>query len=53
MHPKSNLDIVFIYILGGGHVNAMNEQSLGGKPGGGNEKPVLDGDVNKDDSKKK
>ncbi|XP_062555069.1 uncharacterized protein LOC134220102 isoform X2 [Armigeres subalbatus] len=38
---------------GGGHVNPMNEQNLGGKPGGGNEKAVLDGDVGKDDSKKK
>ncbi|XP_019526904.3 mediator of RNA polymerase II transcription subunit 12 isoform X1 [Aedes albopictus] len=38
---------------GGGHVNAMNEQNLGGKPGGANDKPVMDGDVNKDDSKKK
>lgn len=31
----------------------MNDQNFGGKPGGGNEKPVLDGDVSKDDSKKK
>lgn len=31
----------------------MNEQNLGGKPGGANDKPVMDGDVNKDDSKKK
>ncbi|XP_055619112.1 trichohyalin-like isoform X2 [Toxorhynchites rutilus septentrionalis] len=37
----------------GGHVSTMNDQNLGAKPGGGNEKPVLDGELNKDDSKKK
>lgn len=37
---------------GGGH-NPMNDPNLANKPSGGPEKPVMDGEVNKDESKKK